>query len=131
MSWIFKSGEWNVICDVCGKKIKSSEAKLRWDNAVVCEDDYEPRHILDFIKETPNRITVPFIRRPNDEYIDQNLCTVPGRSGYAGLAVAGCSIAGNDAIPADELLYGYVCTPETRRPVADVGTADCATVGVF
>ena len=25
------SGEWNLICDVCGKKVKAGKAKQRWD----------------------------------------------------------------------------------------------------
>lgn len=28
------SGQWNVICDVCGKKIKAGKAKQRWDGFI-------------------------------------------------------------------------------------------------
>ena len=24
--WTYKSGQWNLVCDVCGKKIKAGEA---------------------------------------------------------------------------------------------------------
>ena len=34
-------GSWNVICDSCGKKIKASEAKQRWDGLIVCPEDFE------------------------------------------------------------------------------------------
>ena len=37
----YVSGQWNVTCDVCSKKIKMSEAKLRWDGFLVCPMDYE------------------------------------------------------------------------------------------
>lgn len=27
----YTSGQWNCICDVCGKKVKAGDAKQRWD----------------------------------------------------------------------------------------------------
>ena len=58
----FISGEWNVICDVCSKKIKAHDAKLRWDGFIVCPDDFENRHPQDFVKAQTDKITVPFTR---------------------------------------------------------------------
>jgi len=58
----FKSGEWNLTCDVCSKKIKAHEAKHRWDGFIVCKDDWEPRHEQDFVKAKTDKITVPFQR---------------------------------------------------------------------
>lgn len=58
----FKSGEWNLICDVCSKKIKASDAKQRWDGLIVCPDDFEHRHPQDFVKAHTDKITVPFQR---------------------------------------------------------------------
>lgn len=58
----FSSGEWNLTCDVCSKKIKSSEAKQRWDGLIVCPNDFEHRHQQDFIKARVDKITVPFTR---------------------------------------------------------------------
>ena len=58
----FKSGEWNLTCDVCSKKIKAHEAKHRWDGFIVCADDWEPRHEQDFVKAKTDKITVPFQR---------------------------------------------------------------------
>lgn len=43
-------GAWNAICDVCGFEFKSTELKDRWDGQKVCEQDWEPRNILDFYK---------------------------------------------------------------------------------
>ena len=54
--------EWNVVCDVCSKKIKASESRLRWDGLVVCPDDFEHRHPQDFVKARTDKITVPFTR---------------------------------------------------------------------
>ncbi len=58
----FISGEWNVTCDVCSKKIKAHEAKQRWDGFIVCPDDYETRHPQDFVRSQEDRIYVPFSR---------------------------------------------------------------------
>lgn len=40
----------NVICDICGRKFKSTELQKRWDGYMVCEKDWEPRNILDFYR---------------------------------------------------------------------------------
>ena len=63
-------GEWNLICDVCGKKIKAGEAKHRWDGFVVCPSDFEQRHSQDFVRARQDKITVPFTRpRPADVFV--------------------------------------------------------------
>jgi hypothetical protein len=71
MSYI--SGQWNVICDSCGRKIKSGIAKQRWDGFIVCPDDYEMRHPQDFVKSKTDKISVPFTRPiPTEIYIAVN-----------------------------------------------------------
>ena len=66
----YKAGEWNVTCDVCGKKIKSGEAKHRWDGFVVCPSDFEYRHEQDFVRARQDKISVPFTRpRPVDVFV--------------------------------------------------------------
>ena len=62
------SGEWNLACDVCSKKIKAHEAKQRWDGFIVCGDCYENRHPQDFVKAHTDKITVPF-QRPIPELV--------------------------------------------------------------
>lgn len=58
----YTSGDWNITCDVCSKKIKASTSKKRWDGFIVCADDYETRHPQDFVKAKTDKITVPFTR---------------------------------------------------------------------
>lgn len=65
----FKSGEWNLICDRCSKKIKADESKLEWTGFIVCNDCYEQRHPQDFVKAKIDKIIVPYIRPPSDTYI--------------------------------------------------------------
>lgn len=65
----YKAGEWNAICDVCGKKIKSGDAKHRWDGFIVCPSDFEQRHSQDFVRARQDKISVPFTRpRPVDSF---------------------------------------------------------------
>lgn len=72
-NWNYVSGDWNVVCDVCSKKIKASEAKQRWDGFIVCKDDYEQRQPLDFIRARQDKISVPFTRPvPPDTFVPQN-----------------------------------------------------------
>ena len=92
----YKSGEWNVFCMVCNRKIKSGSALKRWDGSIVCRDDYENRQPLDFLRTRQERITVPFTSDTSfDQFNGPNypsypFCTAEGASGVAGLAVAGC-----------------------------------------
>ena len=58
----FVSGEFNVTCDVCSKKIKAHQARQRWDGFIVCPDDYETRHPQDFVQAKQDKISVPFQR---------------------------------------------------------------------
>ena len=46
----YKPGDWSVTCDSCGKKMKASHSKHRWDGFIVCNQCWEPRHSHDFIK---------------------------------------------------------------------------------
>lgn len=93
-SW--KSGQWNVICDVCGFKKKSGEVKLRWDGLYVCKEDWEPRHSLDFIRAVPDDQSVPFTRPEAEDQFQEPACT--SRRSVAGVAIAGCAITGYDTV---------------------------------
>jgi hypothetical protein len=128
--WKYDSGDWWLACDVCAKKIKASDAKHRWDGYLVCPEDYEERHSLDFIRARSDKIRVPYIRLPVDEFTDELLCTIPGRHAYPLFAIAGCMIAGFNVYSPEGLFTDFICTPEGRLAKADQGTADCATIGL-
>lgn len=101
--WRFVSGDWNVVCDVCGFKTKASRIKKRWDNLMVCPDDFEERHIQDFLRVKPDKITVPFIRKPEDVFLPE-VCSIVTRHSYAGLGTADCMAAGYTMYTYEELL---------------------------
>lgn len=58
----YLSGEFNLTCDRCSKKIKAHQAKHEWTGFIVCGDCYETRHPQDFVKAKTDKITVPFQR---------------------------------------------------------------------
>jgi len=58
----FKSGDWNAICDVCGRKYKASQLLDRWDGLKVCKKDYEERHPADFFRGRPDDQSVEWTR---------------------------------------------------------------------
>ena len=104
-TWVYRSGDWNCICDVCSIKIKASKTKQRWDGLVVCPNCFEHRHPQDFIKVRQDKITVPFLRpRPTDTFTsvsyqgDTLTCTPMSQSGVSGIGIAGCSKAGKELL---------------------------------
>lgn len=95
----YKERDWNITCDSCGKKLKASHTKHRWDGFIVCDSCWEPRHSHDFIKVKYDKQEVPFSRRPQEVYTEVTYVVT------------------------------LSCTPITRTSNADFGAADCATVG--
>lgn len=73
--WEYKSGDWNMLCDCCGRKIKASQSRKRWDGFQVCSPTFNPgcweeRQPLDFIKARQDKISVPFTRpQPTDTFV--------------------------------------------------------------
>jgi hypothetical protein len=94
MGTYYKKGSANAICDVCGLKYKLDYLQKRWDGLWVCPDDFELRHPQDFIRTKPD-INKLYVTKPRGPDAFIGVCTVPGRTCYAGYAMAGCAIAGN------------------------------------
>ena len=55
-------GNWNALCDSCGRKYKASDLRKRWDGLMVCEEDWEQRHPMDLLRVQREQISVPFVR---------------------------------------------------------------------
>ncbi len=73
MSNSYRAGDYYVICDVCGFKIRASETRRRWDNLRVCTKDWESRHPQDFVRGRRDRQRVPDPRpEPADNFIEVN-----------------------------------------------------------
>lgn len=99
----YKPGEWNVHCDVCGFKFKSSQIRKRWDGFMVCENDWEADHPQKYIRVAETSQAVPYVRELQDDTF-VNVCYIYTQSPYAGLATAGCAVAGNTTLTYEYLL---------------------------
>lgn len=67
----YRSGDWNLICDRSGRKIKASEARREWTGAIVHYSEFEERHPQDFVRGRADRQAVPFARpEPDDEFVE-------------------------------------------------------------
>jgi len=92
----FVSGEWNITCDICSKKIKAREARQRWDGFIVCPDDFEHRHSQDFVKAQTDKISVPFQRPiPLNTFVIL-VCTALTNQGLADIGTADCAMVDRD-----------------------------------
>jgi len=58
----WSNGNWNVICDVCGREFKDNELQMRWDGLMVCSGDWEPRQPQDFVHGVADIQAPPFTR---------------------------------------------------------------------
>ena len=56
------NGDWNAICDVCGRKFKNTLLKQRWDGLMCCPQDWEIRQPQDFVRGVPDPQLVPWVR---------------------------------------------------------------------
>lgn len=68
----FKPGDHWVQCDKCSKILRSSKARITWDNLIVCPKDWEPRHPQDMIRSKEDNQAAKGLVRPesDDVFID-------------------------------------------------------------
>lgn len=79
-----------VDCDICGFTIRAKDARITWDNKVVCPSDWEPRHPQDFVRSRVDKIT-PDLLRPEPPFIPDTTCPPC----IVDLAIVGCSLIGS------------------------------------
>ena len=71
-------GNWNALCDSCGRKFKALDLQKRWDGLMVCREDWESRHPQDLLKVQREKIAVPFSRPypAQDSYVPDPMSPV-------------------------------------------------------
>jgi hypothetical protein len=77
--------DYNALCDVCGFKKKASELIKRWDGLMVCDEDWEPRNILDFYRTRNDAHQLPFTR-PDDASEFTWIPTLAGITGSSSVS---------------------------------------------
>ena len=66
-------GDFNVICDRSGFKVKASETMMTWDGLRVRRKDWEPRHPQDFVRGVRDIQSVKNGRpEATDTFLDDN-----------------------------------------------------------
>ena len=66
----YADGQWNFICDLCGRKNKSSNAVQTWDNFWVCKYHKEIRNPQDFVRGVTDIPAPPWLRpEPPDAFV--------------------------------------------------------------
>lgn len=88
-------GDYNAICDRCGKKFKASQLTKDWQGFMLCSRDWEPRHPQDFVRarSAAEPAPVPFVRdMPTATFVD--VCMPNDRTAIPDLAIPGCLLPG-------------------------------------
>jgi len=93
-NWL-KLGDYNAICDSCGRKFKASTMRKRWDGLFVCKEDYEIKHPQLSLKVRGDKQQVPI---PRPESTDQFLefCDIWTSSPMADFGTADCAFVGGN-----------------------------------
>jgi hypothetical protein len=88
----YDPGQWQCICDQCGREYKSNELKLRWDGLMVCSDDWEPRQPQDYVHGVADIQAPPWVRpEPADQFVF--VCDLVSINGQADYGTADCAHA--------------------------------------
>jgi hypothetical protein len=95
-NWL-KLGDYNGICDSCGRKFKASTMKKRWDGLFVCEHDYEVKHPQLSLRVRGDKQSVPVPRPESEQDVFIRECNIINSQGIAGSGVSGCMVSGKTA----------------------------------
>ena len=106
-------GNWNALCDSCGRKFKALDLKRRWDGLMVCTEDFELRHPQDFLRVQKERISVDFSRPyPTQDTFLPYVCSVSGVYGMADVGSADCA-------QADKYSPNAISLAQDENPIFD------------
>lgn len=90
----YAAGQWNFICDFCGRQNKSSDGELTWNGFYVCKSHKERRNPQDLLKGVKENLTLPWTRpEPPDVFVGP-VCTISGKSAIPSVGLPGCIIPG-------------------------------------
>lgn len=73
----YADGQYNFICDQCGKKYKSSQMMKQWDGLITCKRCYDPRNPQDFVRGVQDNQSVPIARPDSDPTFSESAQALP------------------------------------------------------
>lgn len=88
----FVLGDWNIVCSMCGCKLKASESVKNWMGQYRCPRHNEPRQPQDFVRATPDVQTPEFVQPPSSTYVyfvTPNSTSAIPQLGYPGDSIPG------------------------------------------
>ena len=92
-------GDYWIICDRCGFKVRRSNSRKEWTGALVCKKCWEPRHPQDFVKAKADKQAVPDPRPDTQTMLATTRVKVAGSEGDSTIDVNSISgISDNDSI---------------------------------
>lgn len=129
-NWL-KLGDYNTLCDSCGRKFKFSQMKKRWDGLLVCHEDYELRNAQDFVRVRGDKQTVPIPRpEPADTFI-RYTCSIKQQNAKADIAAADCARVGFSlAYEGDDILLNWI-NKDVYSAIAGLAQAGTSTSGIY
>ena len=103
-------GNYNAICDSCGRKFKANTMRRRWDGLFVCKEDWEQKHPQLTIRVRGDKQQVPI---PRPEAPDQFLafCSPTGSSDIIDYAIIDCAKPDYLSPVFDPASYPIACIP--------------------
>jgi len=90
----YAKGQWNFICDLCGKPNKSGKGVKTWNNLYVCATHKEVRNPQDFVRGVKDDQSVPW-SRPEGEDQFVLVCSLRGSNAIPAYAIPGCAFPAN------------------------------------
>ena len=73
-------GNW-AVCDRCGFVYRAKDLKKEWTGAMVCEDDWEPRHPQEMIKGRKEKTAAAVVNsEPTEQTTDVSFSEVEGNT---------------------------------------------------
>jgi hypothetical protein len=145
-----RSYEYKALCDVCKFEYYNYELRQRWDGAMCCPKDWEPRHPMDFYRPKNDTHKLPFIRSDSSDknyswtpvysnltvtlatgetqsnndgsYSFDTLSTIPTTSGIATIDFLKNQVAQNDA---NSVTSSNGTTTTMTLPTTTGGTGTC------
>ena len=70
---VYISGDWYVLCDICGFKKRRTECSKDWEGKIVCTSTcLDQRNPQDYIAPAPDKQDVPDAREADPVFVTDN-----------------------------------------------------------